>query len=122
MRINEIITENTESRTEEFHGVHMKLRDDGHEVVASALNDWGNEMGAVVFMKGDNNELDPQDLLVIDKYRGQGIAKVMYDYVTSKGYEIHKSYDVTRIADQGKESGEYFWQKNRGEKRIWEDE
>jgi hypothetical protein len=44
----------------------------------------------------------------------------MYDYVKSKGYEIHKSYDVTKIADQGKESGEYFWQKNRGEERIWE--
>jgi hypothetical protein len=27
---------------------------------------------------------------------------------------------VTKIADQGKESGEYFWQKNRGEERIWE--
>lgn len=100
----------------------MKLRDDGFEVVASALNDWGNEMGAVVFNKGDGNELDPQDLLVIDKYRGQGVAKVMYDYVKSKGYEIHKSYDVTKIADQGKESGEYFWKKNRGDDvRIWED-
>lgn len=122
MRANEFIVENNKSRTEEFQGVHMKIRDDGYEVVASALNDWGNEMGSVVFNKGDGNELDPQDLLVIDKYRGQGIAKVMYDYVKSKGYEIHKSYDVTRIADQGKESGEYFWQKNRGDERVWEDE
>jgi GNAT superfamily N-acetyltransferase len=120
MRAREFIVEDNESRTEEFHGVHMKLRDDGYEVVASALDDWGREMGSVVFNKGDGNELDPQDLLVIDKYRGQGIAKVMYDYVKSKGYEIHKSYDVTKIADQGKESGEYFWQKNRGEERIWE--
>jgi putative chitinase len=111
MRAREFIVEDNESRTEEFHGVHMKLRDDGYEVVASALDDWGREMGSVVFNKGDGNELDPQDLLVIDKYRGQGIAKVMYDY---------KSYDVTKIADQGKESGEYFWQKNRGEERIWE--
>ena len=120
MRAREFIVEDNESRTEEFHGVHMKLRDDGYEVVASALDDWGREMGSVVFNKGDGNELDPQDLLVIDKFRGQGIAKVMYDYVKSKGYEIHKSYDVTKIADQGKESGEYFWQKNRGEERIWE--
>jgi putative chitinase len=120
MRAIEFIVEDNESRTEEFHGVHMKLRDDGYEVVASALDDWGREMGSVVFNKGDGNELDPQDLLVIDKFRGQGIAKVMYDYVKSKGYEIHKSYDVTKIADQGKESGEYFWQKNRGEERIWE--
>lgn len=120
MRAREFIVEDNESRTEEFHGVNMKIRDDGYEVVASALDDWDREMGSVVFNKGDGNELDPQDLLVIDKYRGQGIAKVMYDYVKSKGYEIHKSYDVTKIADQGKESGEYFWQKNRGEERIWE--
>ena len=120
MRAKEFIVEDNESRTEEFHGVHMKIRDDGYEVVASALDDWGREMGSVVFNKGDGNELDPQDLLVIDKFRGQGIAKVMYDYVKSKGYEIHKSYDVTKIADQGKESGEYFWQKNRGEERVWE--
>jgi hypothetical protein len=122
MRAREFIVEDNESRTEEFHGVNMKIRDDGYEVVASALDDWDREMGSVVFNKGDGNELDPQDLLVIDKFRGQGIAKVMYDYVKSKGYEIHKSYDVTKIADQGKESGEYFWQKNRGEERIWEDE
>ena len=120
MRAREFIVEDNESRTEEFHGVNMKIRDDGYEVVASALDDWDREMGSVVFNKGDGNELDPQDLLVIDKFRGQGIAKVMYDYVKSKGYEIHKSYDVTKIADQGKESGEYFWQKNRGEERIWE--
>jgi len=120
MRAREFIVEDNESRTEEFHGVNMKIRDDGYEVVASALDDWDREMGSVVFNKGDGNELDPQDLLVIDKFRGQGIAKVMYDYVKSKGYEIHKSPDVTKIADQGKESGEYFWQKNRGEECVWE--
>jgi hypothetical protein len=120
MRATEFIVEDNESRTEEFHGVHMKIRDDGYEVVASALDDWGNEMGSVVFNKGDDNELDPQDLIVIDKYRGQGVAKVMYDYVKSKGYEIHKSPDVTKIADQGKQSGEHFWKKNRGDERVWE--
>ena len=120
MRASEFIVEDNESRTEEFQGVHMKIRDDGYEVVASALDDWGNEMGSVVFNKGDDNELDPQDLLVIDKYRGQGVAKVMYNYVKSKGYEIHKSPDVTKIADQGKQSGEHFWKKNRGDERVWE--
>lgn len=122
MRAKEFIVEyNEENTTEEYHGLHMKIKDDGYEVVTTALDDWGNEMGSVVFMKGDGNELDPQDLLVIDKYRGLGVAKVMYDFTTSHGYEIHKSYDVTKMADQGKQSGEYFWKKNRGEKRVWED-
>ena len=51
MRANEFIIEDNESRTEEFQGVHMKIRDDGYEVVASALDDWGREMGSVVLIK-----------------------------------------------------------------------
>ena len=51
------------------------------------------------------NDLEAQDMHVVAKYRGQGIAKAMYDYLKSKGYKIIKSPDVTQISDQGKESG-----------------
>jgi hypothetical protein len=38
----------------------------------------------------------------------------MYDYVTSHGYEIHRSYDQT-------DAGAGFWNKHRGEDvRVWE--
>ena len=89
----------------------------GHQLVINALyvDDWGNNklLGFVIFNIGDSNELDPQELEVSDQYRGQGIAKVMYDYVKSKGYAIHRSYDQTP-------AGAGFWDKHRGEERVWE--
>lgn len=121
MKITEILVES--DRTEDFAGLKMRVKQDAHELIVSALDgDWGaKELGYVVMNKGDDNELDPQDLMVFDRYRGQGIAKAMYDYIKSKGYKIIKSPDVTQIADQGKESGEHFWQKNRGEETVWEE-
>jgi GNAT superfamily N-acetyltransferase len=84
-------------------------------LVVNALDDWGNKtLGHVKFNIGDGKELDPQDLEVDDKYQGQGIAKVMYDYVKSLGYTIVRSYDQT-------DAGKRFWNKNRGEDvRVWE--
>ena len=119
MRAREFIIE---SRTEDFAGLKMRVRQDPYELVVSALDgDWGaKELGYVVMRKGDGNEIEADDLMVFDKYRGQGIAKAMYDYLKSKGYKILKSPDVTQISDQGKESGEHFWAKNRGEETVWE--
>jgi GNAT superfamily N-acetyltransferase len=90
------------------------------QLVINALTDDGKLLGFVIFNIGDSRELDPQELEVVEKYRGQGVAKVMYDYVKSKGYKIIKSPDVTKISDQGTQSGEHFWQKNRGEETVWE--
>ena len=123
MKITEIILESETGRTEDFAGLKMHVRQDAYELIVSALDgDWGaKELGYVVMRKGDGNELEADDLMVFDKYRGQGIAKAMYDYIKSKGFKIMKSPDVTQISDQGKESGEHFWQKNRGEETVWEE-
>jgi hypothetical protein len=68
----------------------------------------------VKFNISDGRELDPQDLHVDDKYQGQGIARVMYDYVKSLGYTINRSWDQT-------DAGAGFWNKHRGEDvRVWE--
>jgi GNAT superfamily N-acetyltransferase len=61
----------------------------------------------------DDKVLVPYDLAVDDKYRGQGIAAVMYDYAKSLGFTIRASADQT-------DDGKYFWRKNRGNKRVWE--
>lgn len=108
---------------EDFQGLSMKLIEQNNQLIVMALDeDWGNtELGYVIFNIGDNDELDPQDLFVNENYRGQGVAKKMYDFVKSHGYEIHKSPDVTKIKDHGKQSGEYFWKKHRGEKTVWEE-
>ena len=76
--------------------------------------DWSQEIAHVTFNIGDDGELDTQDLFVKDRFRGAGVAKVMYDYVKSKGYAIHRSHDQTP-------AGAGFWDKHRGEERVWED-
>jgi hypothetical protein len=83
--------------------------------MVDALDDWGNKvLGHVKFNIGDNKELDPQDLRVDDRYQGQGIARVMYDYVKKLGYTIVRSHDQT-------DAGAGFWDKHRGQDvRVWE--
>lgn len=111
----EELAEYKEYPLEQFHGVTMKLKVDAHEVIVQALDDWDNVMGHARLNVGDLDELDPQDLSVDPRYQGQGIAKVMYDYLKSHGYEIHRSYDQT-------DAGAGFWNKHRGEERVWESE
>ena len=107
----------TKSKTVEFEGITLKISKRGHELMVDALDDWGNKvLGHVKFNIGDGQELDPQDLRVNDRYQGQGIARVMYDYVKSLGYTINRSYDQT-------DAGAGFWDKHRGEDvRVWEEE
>jgi len=107
----------TEAKTtrEDFEGMTIEMIKNGHVLVINAIDDWGNNiLGSVAFNIGDDNDLDPQDLKVDERYQGQGIARVMYDYAKSKGYEIHRSYDQT-------DAGRGFWDKHRGaDVRVWE--
>ena len=105
----------TEAKTVEFEGLTLKVIKQDHELTVDALDEWGNKvLGHVKFNIGDGKELDPQDLRVDDKYQGQGIARVMYDYVKSLGYTINRSWDQT-------DAGAGFWNKHRGEDvRVWE--
>ncbi len=116
MRINEIITE---GELADFEGVNISFHRSTKrpQILVRALDEWGNkELGHVLFNIGDGNELDPQDLEVDERFRGQGIAKIMYDFVKSKGYQINRSWDQT-------DAGASFWNKNRGsDVRVWETE
>jgi len=117
MRANEFIVEyKTEATTVEYEGLNLKVTKNDYELMVDALDDWRNKvLGHVTFYIGDDNELDPQDLWVNEKYQGQGIAKVMYDYVKKLGYTIVRSYDQT-------DAGKGFWDKHRGEDvRVWEE-
>ena len=57
--------------------------------------------------------LNPQDLEVEEKYRGQGVAETMYDYVKSKGYRIRRSGQQT-------DAGAAFWNKHKPGQNVWE--
>jgi len=74
----------------------------------------GRELGHVLFAF-DGDELLPQDLEVEERYRGQGIAQTMYDYVKSKGYKIRRSGQQT-------DAGAGFWAKHRPEQNVWEND
>ena len=111
MKISEILTE---SKIIDYEGIKLNVAVDGANVDIRALRPDGQQMGYVVFDR-DGQTLTPDDLAVDEKYQGQGIAKIMYDYVKSLGFRIEASYDQT-------EAGKGFWQKHRGEERVWEDE
>ena len=98
MRAREFVTE---AKTVDYEGLTLKVSKNDHELMVDALDDWGNKvLGHVKFNIGDGRELDPQDLRVDDRYQGQGIARVMYDYVKSLGYSM--GYGVKQQEGNGK--------------------
>jgi GNAT superfamily N-acetyltransferase len=89
--------------------------DDDENIVAQVTaTSNGKKLGHVLFsINGDT--LLPQDLEVDERYRGQGIAKIMYDYVKSLGYQIRRSGQQT-------DAGAGFWSKHRPAQNVWETE
>jgi len=116
MRAHEFITETTRQGVaedeENFNGLNLLLQTEDDEVFVKA-SAGGRELGHVLFTTVDGNTLFPQDLEVEERYRGQGIAKTMYDYVKNKGYRIRRSGQQT-------DAGAGFWNKHRPEQNVWE--
>lgn len=96
---------------ENYNGINILLQKDDDEVFVKA-SAGGRELGHVLFTI-DGEHLMPQDLEVDEKYRGQGIAQTMYDFVKSKGYRIRRSGQQT-------DAGAGFWDKHRPEQNVWE--
>ena len=86
--------------------------DDENTVAQVTATSNGKELGHVLFSI-DGDTLLPQDLEVDERYRGQGIAKIMYDYVKSLGYQIRRSGQQT-------DAGAGFWGKYRPSQNVWE--
>ena len=103
--------ENLAERTEPFQGLDLEMEFDDDEIWVTARAN-GKELGHVLFVD-TGDELMPQDLEVEERYRGQGIARTMYDWVKSKGYKIRRSNSQTR-------AGAEFWNKNKPGKNVWE--
>ncbi len=113
MRASEFIVEYKNYPAEDYHGLSFTMKEEDGILLVKALNDYGMPIGYVEFIM-DGDELDPQDLWVDEDSRGIGVAKVMYDYIKSRGFEIHRSWDQT-------DAGAGFWNKHRGEDvRVWE--
>ena len=96
---------------ESFDGIEISLEKENDEIMVTATAN-GKELGQVLFVE-ENGYLLPQDLEVDERYRGQGIASTMYDYVKSQGYKIRRSGQQT-------DAGAGFWDKHRPEQNVWE--
>jgi GNAT superfamily N-acetyltransferase len=113
--------------SENYGGIQLSLEiqkddtyvdddDTDNQVVFVKATSNGRELGHVLFTMSYDGQgliLNPQDLEVDERYRGQGIAQTMYDFVKSKGYRIRRSGQQT-------DAGAAFWQKHRPEQNIWE--
>ena len=98
--------------TEHFNGIDVYFEDyDNGEILVQAMAG-GKELGYVLFVE-EGKYLVPEELEVNEKYRSQGIAKTMYDYVKSKGYTIKRSPDQT-------DAGAGYWDKHRPGQEVWE--
>jgi len=96
---------------ENFNGINLLLQKDDEELFVKA-SAGSRELGHVLFVI-DGDYLMPQDLEVDERFRGQGIAQTMYDYVKSKGYKIRRSGQQT-------DAGAGFWNKHRAAQNVWE--
>ena len=94
-----------------FQGIDISMEKEDDEIMVRASAD-GKQLGSVLFVEFDGY-LMPQDLEVDERFRGQGIAQAMYDYVKSKGYRIRRSGQQT-------DAGQGFWAKHRADSNVWE--
>lgn len=98
----------------DYLGLKISLKPSNHTVAVYAFDaTGGKQVGQVVFNIEDNGQLEAADLEVAEKYRGQGVARAMYDFVKAQGYTINRSWSQTA-------AGADFWDKYRGQERVWE--
>jgi len=94
------------------HGIDLVVSIDGATVDIRAMT--GDSQMAYVVFDRDGDTLVADDLAVEEQYKGQGIAKIMYDYVKELGFRVKRSSDQLV-------AGKKFWDKNKGaENNIWE--
>ena len=110
-KLKQSVAEDTKS-TEHYNGIEISLEKEDDEITVTAMMPSGRELGHVLFVQ-EGDYLMPQDLEVDERYRGQGIASTMYNYVKSQGYKIRRSGQQT-------DAGAGFWGKHRPEQNVWE--
>ena len=95
-----------------WNGIDLVVSIDGATVDIRAMT--GDSQMAYVVFDRDGDTLVADDLAVEEQYKGQGIAKIMYDYVKEFGFRVKRSSDQLV-------AGKKFWDKNKGaENNIWE--
>ena len=93
-------------------GLDLEARSDDKGISIYAYDAAGRELAFAHFDRTGQN-IESFDTSVHDRFRGQGIAAVMYDWAKELGYRVKRSAEQTP-------AGQYFWSKNRGRKQVWE--
>jgi len=94
------------------NGIRFDIKSDDQNIDVRVIKD-EKQIGYVIFER-DGKTLIPLDLAIDKEFRGQGIAKKIYDDIKSRGFTIHRSPDQTNL-------GKRFWDKNKGtDKNVWE--
>jgi GNAT superfamily N-acetyltransferase len=95
-------------------GLDLEARSDDKGISIYAYDPAGRELAFAHFDRTGQN-IESFDTSVHDRFRGQGIAAVMYDWAKELGYRVKRSAEQTP-------AGQYFWDKNRGREQVWETE
>lgn len=112
--LEKIDEEKIKDHTKHYQGLDLNVFGTDTWLQINAMSH-DRRLGRVLFVK-DGNTLEAQDLDVEPKYRGQGVAQVMYDYAKKLGYQIKRSSQQT-------DAGKGFWDKHQGaDTTVWEEE
>lgn len=120
MRFKEFVIEYSEPKSKRVHraGIDLELVPVGNGIFQIRASSNDRDVGYVTFdtVNAKTKTVVSQDLAVDERYRGQGIAAIMYDYAKELGYRVERSPSQT-------DDGKAFWDKNRGEAgQVWETE
>jgi GNAT superfamily N-acetyltransferase len=112
MRAQEFLPEDTVHRG----GIDVEELEDAEDPSAVWIQATahGRELGLVKFYRSGDTVV-AQSLEVKPEYRGQGIARIMYDYARELGYRVLRSAEQTQ-------AGHDFWEKHRPRQGVWEDQ
>ena len=97
----------------EYRGLVMSVAEGEDGFKLTAHSPAGKKLGWVEFSYDTDGMIRAEELEVDERYRGQGIARTMYDYAKSLGFTIRRSSEQTP-------DGAAFWDKNRPGEKIWE--
>ena len=112
MRVQDFILEDAVHRG----GIDVEEHEDAEDPSAIWItaSTHGRDLGHVKFYR-QGDTVVAQELEVKPEYRGQGIARIMYDYAKELGYRVMRSAEQT-------DAGAGFWDKYRGRTGVWEQE
>jgi GNAT superfamily N-acetyltransferase len=113
MRASEFITEKDKRDGIDLDSKFIPATADMDEKLLVTASAGGKQLGRAYFINYDG-DWEASDVAVDERFQGQGIAALMYDYAKEHIGSFNRSPDQT-------DAGEAFWDKHRPNQNVWED-